>query len=68
MTLNKGHVAKIENFQDKNVTRQIWWNLVQKQLRNQRGQGFAFFVMFDLELKDLAGQGHRTCPQTTDRS
>ena len=56
LTSKKGHVTKIEKVslgtssrQDYQLTHQIWWNLVQKQLRNQPGQGFEFFVTFDLD-------------------
>ena len=68
MTLNKGHLAVIESYQDYFVRHKIWWNLVQKQVRNQPGQGYDFLATFDLDLKNLGGQGHRTCHQTKCRS
>ena len=74
MACKKSHVTKIEKVSlgvsrpNYHLTHQIWWNVIKKQLKNQPGQGFAFLVTFDLDLRDFEGQGHRTCHQTKLRS
>ena len=53
MTSNKGHVTKIEKVSFSvlsnlayNVTHKVWWNSIQKQLRNQPPQTFTFLGDF----------------------
>ena len=56
----KGHVTKIDKVSlgvlsrpNYHLTRQIWWNLMQTQLRNQPGQGLAFLWPLTLTWKTL---------------